>query len=332
MVDRDSRSSRRRDDEDDGYRDRRSARDRDDDRGRGRDDDDRDRGRGRGRDDDDRDRDRREDRGASRERGERDRFLIKLENVRLSYPSLWQAKGFQGGRGGRGGRGGDDDSGQKSFQATFLIPKDTDKGKDLYDRIRDVIDEAMKEKWGKDIPRLKDDKFPLHDGDDKEQPTDGYDGHWYLSARSQMRPKVMDNDGKTPLAESDGKIFAGDFVHGWVRIWVMDNNYGRRVCASLEAVQFIRQGERFGAAPISDDEFQDERSEEERRGSRGRRGRDDDDRGSRRRRDDDGDDRGRAERGRGRDDDDRGSRRGRDDDDERAERRRRRRDDDDDRD
>jgi hypothetical protein len=246
--------------------------------------------------------------------------------VRLSYPSLWQAKGFQGGRGGRGGRG-DDDSGQKSFQATFLIPKDTDKGKDLYDRIQGVIDDAMKEKWGKDIPRLKDDKFPLHDGDDKEQPTDGYDGHWYLSARSQTRPKVMDNDGKTPLAESDGKIFAGDFVHAWVRIWVMDNNYGRRVCASLEAVQFIRQGERFGAAPISDDEFQDERSEEERRGSRGRRGRDDDDRGSRRGRDDD--DRGSR---RGRDDDDRGSRRGRDDDDERAERRRRRRDDDDDRD
>lgn len=241
-------------------------------------------------------------------------YEIKLRHVRASFVKVFKAEPF------RGAKRGPSDGGEPSFSINFLISKSTEAGKKLHDDIRDLIDDAMDAKWGRDKPRLKADKFCLRDGD--EEPYDGYEGNWYITARSRTRPKVVDADGKTPLAAEDNRPYSGCYVNGWVRIWVQDNDYGKRVNASLEAVQFVRDGEAFsGAAPIPDEEFEDERDPADRETS-SRRSRDDDDarpargardaddeRPARSRRDDD-ERRSPAPR-----DDDRSSRRGRRDED-----------------
>jgi hypothetical protein len=48
-------------------------------------------------------------------------------------------------------------------------------------------------------------------------------------------------------------------VNAVIRIWFQDNEHGQRINASLEAVQFLRKGEAFGATQIDvDDAFDDD--------------------------------------------------------------------------
>jgi hypothetical protein len=78
-----------------------------------------------------------------------------------------------------------------------------------------------------------------------------------VSARSATRPLVIDKD-KSPLTEQDGKPYAGCFVNASVELWPQDNNYGKRVNASLRGVQFFRDGDAFaGGGAASEDEFDD---------------------------------------------------------------------------
>jgi hypothetical protein len=263
---------------------------REDDRDRDRDDD-RDRDRGRDRDDD-------RDSGSKKGKSDTGKSIeVKLTDVRLSFASVFKKKSF-----------GDDDSNPR-YAATFLMDKR--KQADLIRKCEDAIDDAKYAKWGDKQPSLRDDKLALRDGDDENY--DGYEDMMYVAARSERRPQVLDRD-RTPLTEDDGRPYSGCFVNAIVRFWAQDNKWGKRVNASLEGVQFVKDGEAFGPAPLDDDAFDDLGRDRDSDRDRGRsregdrdRGRSrDDDRGSRSR--DRGGDRERSSR-----DDDRGSR-SRDDD------------------
>ena len=260
---------------------------------------------------------------------EKDPCRIQLKDVRLSYPALFRPKGFQG------------SSDNPKFQASFIIDPESKLGKKNLDLIEDAIDAAKERKWGDKPPKLKADKLCLIEG---EPDKDEEDGMMVLRSSNAKAPLVLDRD-KTELDESDGRPYGGCYVDAIVRIWAQDNDYGKRINGSLEAVRFRRDGEAFGAPPPDPDEFDDIDDDEDERPSRRSRGRDDDDedRSSRRRRsrdDDDDDDEDRPSKNsrarRSRDDedeDDRPSRRRRsrdDDDDDERPRRRRSRDDDDD--
>jgi hypothetical protein len=68
---------------------------------------------------------------------------------------------------------------------------------------------------------------------------------------------VLHSD-KTPLTEADGKPYAGCYVNASIELWAQDNNYGKRVNASLGGVQFARDGDAFaGGGAASEDEFDD---------------------------------------------------------------------------
>ena len=204
---------------------------------------------------------------------EQENYQIKLKRLRVSFVKVFKAEAF------RGSKRGPSDGGEKAFSINMLIPKYTDAGKDMHDELRDLIDRVMDDKWGRDKPRLKPDRFCLRDGDEEDY--DGYADHWYVTARNRNRPKIIDADGKTPLVEEDNRPYSGCYANVWIRIWAQDNEFGKRVNASLEAVQFVKDGEAFsGAAPIADEEFEDERDSTDR--SRSSRRQDDDTRGRRR--------------------------------------------------
>jgi hypothetical protein len=169
---------------------------------------------------------------------------IKLKNVRLAFPVLFEAKTVNG-------------EGKPAFSASFLI----DPADPQVKTINAAIEQVAKEKWGaKADAMLKQlrstDKVALHDGDNKAS-YDGFPGNLYVSARSSTRPTVL-NDNKSPLTEADGKPYAGCYVNAVIELYAQDNNYGKRINASLGGVQFARDGDAFaGGGAASEDEFDD---------------------------------------------------------------------------
>lgn len=168
---------------------------------------------------------------------------VMLKNVRLAFPALWEAKTVNG-------------EGKPAFSAVLLLAP--------YEAQVQLLRNAMKkvaaDKWGAKAEKVytaivSADKCALHDGNSKAD-YDGFADMMYVSARTAVRPLVIDAD-KTPLAESDGKPYAGCYVNASIELWAQDNNYGKRINASLRGVQFARDGEAFaGSAAASPDEFE----------------------------------------------------------------------------
>jgi hypothetical protein len=168
-----------------------------------------------------------------------------------------------------------------SYQARFLLEKGTPLAKQNMDKIKKAAHDAKAKEFGENEakwPKLKPDRVCLRDGDLEDW--DGYEGHFYLAANSARKPQVITNrkgkDGKWVEAEAGGtnSPYSGCYVNALVRLWVQNNEHGKRLNASLEVVQFLRDGEAFGAAPVDPNEkFDDDMVGEE--GSIG--GDDDDD-------------------------------------------------------
>lgn len=167
--------------------------------------------------------------------------IIKLTNVRLSYPQLFEAKAGP-------------DGGKPKFSASFLMDKVTNAA--VIAAINKAIDFVVREdaKGKRPVPKM----ICLHDGSEKEG-TDGYGaGVMFVSARSDQRPGVV-GPKLERLEATDGKPYAGCYVNATIRLWYQDNKFGKRVNAALRNVQFLRDGDPFGASVAApEEEFSEE--------------------------------------------------------------------------
>ena len=161
---------------------------------------------------------------------------IKIQNARLSFPSLFRRAVF----------GGE----ETKFEGTFLISKD-DTAK--IDEINAAIEGMLKERnKGKPLPA---DKMCFKDGDNIDY--DGYAGQMSIKASSTKRPMVIGTD-RAPLTEEDGKVYAGCYVNAILELWFQDNQFGKRINANLLGVQFVKDGQPFGdGVTASVDDFDD---------------------------------------------------------------------------
>ena len=160
-----------------------------------------------------------------------DPSIVKLNNVRLSIPTLFEPKSFQGGA--------------PKYSATFILDKKTNAAeiKAINDAIKAVVAEKFKGKAPSNL------KVALHEGNEKEH-LDGYgEGTMYISTSCDKRPTVVNRD-LTPLAADDNVLFAGCYVNATIRLWGQDNQFGKRVNAQLRAVQYYKTGEAFGDKPV----------------------------------------------------------------------------------
>lgn len=171
---------------------------------------------------------------------------IKLQNVRLSFPSLFRKATFEGQ--------------ETKFEATFLLDKE--QHADKIAEIKAAIDQKIKT----DLKgaKLRDDKLCLKDGDDFDY--DGYAGCMSIKASNNKRPLIIDND-KTQLSEDDNRIYAGCYVNVVIELWAQNNGFGKRINANLLGVQFFKDGEPFGdgvSASVDDfDAFEDDNMDDD---------------------------------------------------------------------
>lgn len=161
---------------------------------------------------------------------------IKLKNVRLSFPSLFRMAEFGGESTGK-------------YEATFVLDKveHADAIKAIEAQINELMKNDLKSK-------LAADKICLKDGDTLGRPE--FEGKYTIKASTKKRPVVIDRD-KSQLAEEDNKPYAGCYVNGILSLWAQNNQYGKRINAQLDGVQFYADGEPFGDAGISVDEFEE---------------------------------------------------------------------------
>jgi hypothetical protein len=159
---------------------------------------------------------------------------VKLEKVRLSFPALFKPKSVN-------------DS-EPKYGASFLLSKKDDAAQ--IDGLRAACLATAKEQWPAKIPPGV--KYCVHDGAEKD-----YDGYgpavMYISTSATLRPVVVD-EYRTPVTEEDRKVYAGCLVNVVVRLWAQDNQFGKRINAQLQAVQFAAAGEAFGEKPIDPNE------------------------------------------------------------------------------
>lgn len=183
--------------------------------------------------------------------------IVKLENVRLSFPDIWEAVQFEG-------------KGPFSYRAAFLQPENQPvlvqqadkswKKSTMAKVLEAVATEAWKAKAGAILKTLEGNpqKCCWYDGSIKDY--DGYEGNFVLSStrgQDKGRPVIRDRDA-TPLESSDGKPYAGCYVHATVEVWAQDNKWGKGMRATLRGIQFVKDGDAFSAGtPLSDDEFGD---------------------------------------------------------------------------
>lgn len=172
--------------------------------------------------------------------------IVKVTNVRISFPNLFEAKAING-------------EGDPRFSAAFVIVP----GSENHKALAAAMDAVAKEKWGAKAEGILSELKGKGRVAFKESPLskdgevyDGFEGMFSLNASNVSRVPVIDRD-TTPLTPQDGKPYGGCYVDCSVDLWAQDNSWGKRINAKLRWVQFRSDGDAFsGGAPVSQDEFE----------------------------------------------------------------------------
>jgi hypothetical protein len=163
---------------------------------------------------------------------------IRIDNVRASYPHLSKAWAKS-------------DADTPKFGITGLGLKETHE--EVKSLCAQEIRKILESKGVKNIGAA--DKF-CRNGDDAGK--DEAEGHWLFRASesADRQPTVRDRSAAkiTDKAEIEKLIYPGSVVNILIKPWWQDNKHGKKINASLIAVQFVEDGERFGADPVDDED------------------------------------------------------------------------------
>lgn len=182
---------------------------------------------------------------------------VILKNVRLSYAHLDKPQ-----------KDSKNDAGEiikGKFGASLLMKKGTPETKAMVAKIKAASEEVKAAKWGNNPPKFKPERVCLRDGDLEDW--DGYENHLYVSTSNNQKPTVVDKS-REPVEPGDKQWpYSGCYVNAVIRIWAQNNEAdkgGKRINASLEAIQFKAHGKPFSSAkPVDVNSAFDDESEED---------------------------------------------------------------------
>ena len=158
--------------------------------------------------------------------------------VRFSYPQVFTAKSINGGA--------------EKYSVTLLIPK-TDKKtvKAIKAAINEAIENGIESKWkGKKPANLWN---PLRDGDEEKDIEENpeYEGMYFVSCKSNQRPKIVDKDLQEILDPDE--FYPGCWGRASINFFPY-NNTTNGVAAGLNNLQKLKDDTRFGGSGSSAEE------------------------------------------------------------------------------
>lgn len=168
---------------------------------------------------------------------------LHLKDVRLSFCNVFDAKQVNG-------------QGDAKFSCALLFPRTHPQLPEIVGALK----KAASDKWGAKGEEVYNalkasDKLCLHDGDSKPE-IDAYKGMLFINASNKQRPLVIDGQ-RNPLVAADGKPYSGCYGNVMIEVWPQDNQFGKRINASLLGVQFVRDGDRLaGGGVAAADDFE----------------------------------------------------------------------------
>jgi hypothetical protein len=176
-----------------------------------------------------------------------DQKLIKIENIRFSYPHFGEAREDER----------DDGTRKKAWQGVAMLPKST------HVAAKDAFVEIMRELEAANEVRVPPEYKCIKNGDDKDEEL--MHGHWLISfsEAGKNRPSARNQKGEViaDISEVDDKFYGGCWGSVLLRPWYFNGTaknstkkYPKRICCGYNGVQFLRDDEPFGNGRIDDTE------------------------------------------------------------------------------
>jgi hypothetical protein len=173
--------------------------------------------------------------------------IIKLKDVRLSFPRLWEPKAFQPGQTPR-------------YEATFLLDPSNEAHAASIKEIRTAALKLAKAMWPDlTVEELKELKKCYGNADESsvKRKYDGYAGMFYIASANTNAPTIVNRARAEVKPGQKEAPYGGCRVNTNITLWTQDNTFGRGIRCNLRIVQFNRDDTAFsGAAPArAEDEF-----------------------------------------------------------------------------
>lgn len=160
-------------------------------------------------------------------------------------------------------------SGREGYRSNWLFDPNTAEGKQCIALCKKAIEEVKKDKWKEKAAsiKFKPDRVCFREGEtftseDTGEVYEGYEGMYALVTNNQTPPTIVNRD-RTPLKKDDGVIYSGCYCVVVVRFYAVTGQEkgGNGIFCTLEGVQFLRNGEAFGAAALNAEEAFDDLSD-----------------------------------------------------------------------
>jgi hypothetical protein len=162
---------------------------------------------------------------------------IKINNVRLSYPNVFNKGSYEGKE-------------NKKYTVTLVL----DKSNPDHIKAKKIIDEQINAIYNQTKTKrssFKDDKFCVKE--DSEE----FENSWLIKCGNPKRITIIDRD-KTPLTEEDNKIYAGCYANVVIDLYYYDKQYGKFLLSNIYGIQFSKDGEPLGGGIVDvTDDFED---------------------------------------------------------------------------
>lgn len=158
--------------------------------------------------------------------------------VRLSYAHLFKPHAL-------------DESQEPKYSACLLIPK-SDKA--TLKKIKNAVEAAKKAgagKWGGKIPANL--KLPLRDGDVDRPDQEECVGHYFVNARSNTAPGVVDKR-LDPIMDST-EVYSGCYARASINFYAYNTAGNRGIACGLNNIQKLEDGDHLGGRSRAEDDF-----------------------------------------------------------------------------
>lgn len=181
---------------------------------------------------------------------------------RLSFPKLWKKEASAAGA-------------EPKYSSSFILDPEIKVCADSIERVEEAIKAVAKNTWKEKADKvLKSlgDRTVLFDGDSltnsEGDEIAGYPGNMVVRAGNRKEFKRLARD-KSPLTEEicskEDIMQGGQWVDAVISIYsITDKDKGGNgIFATMEVVRYRKDGERFGAPPVDEDDYLDDLGDED---------------------------------------------------------------------
>lgn len=164
--------------------------------------------------------------------------VITTGLVRFSYAAVFEPKAMEG-------------QDKKKYSVSVLIKKSDKKNIAAIEAAIEAAKQAGK--TTKFAGKMNNLKMPLRDGDTERPDDPVYAGHVFVTASSDMKPQVVDQD-LNPILDKD-EFYSGCYGRISMNFYPFNAAGNKGVACGLNNIQKLKDGERLSGGATAEDDF-----------------------------------------------------------------------------